>query len=81
MSGKITFDKEKVNIKAYGFEGCAFGRDTLDHSLFWQVRNDSLILINDEDTPGLVYQIKEVSDEKIRLQLMEDIFVTLEKNS
>lgn len=81
MPGKITFDNEKVNIKAYGFKGCAFSGDTLDHSLFWKVKNDTLILINDENTPGMVYQIKEVSNEQIRLQLLEDIFITLRKNS
>lgn len=81
MPGKITFEKERVNIQAYGFEGCAFGPDTLNHSLFWKISNDSLILTNDENTPGLVYQIKEASNEKIKLQLMEDIFVTLEKAS
>ena len=81
MPGKITFDATMVNIKAFGFEGCAFSIDTLDHSLSWKISNDSLILVNDEDTPGMVYQIKEASNEKIRLQLMEDIFLTLEKAS
>lgn len=81
MPGKVTFENDKINIKAYGFEGCAFSIDTLDHSLLWRVSNDSLILINDENTPGMVYQIKEASNEKIRLQLMEDIFLTLEKTS
>lgn len=79
MPGRITFDPEMVNIKAFGFEGCVFSKDTLDHSLKWAVSNDSLILINDEDTPGMVYLIKEKSDSRIRLQLMEDIFLTLEK--
>lgn len=81
MPGVVTFDPEQVNIKAYGFEGCVFSKDTLDHSLKWKVQNDSLILINDEDTPGMIYQIKEQTAERIHLQLMEDIFLTLEKNS
>jgi len=79
MPGKIVFDGDRVNIQAYGFEGCVFSKDTLDHTLNWKVRQDSLILINDEETPGMVYQIKEQSDKKIRLQLMEDIFLTLNK--
>lgn len=79
MPGEFIFDGSKVNIKAYGFEGCVFSKDTLDHVLGWKVSGDSLILINDEDTPGMVYTIKENTDEKIRLQLMEDIFLTLEK--
>ena len=79
MPGMVIFGPEMVNIKAYGFEGCVFSKDTLDHSLRWRVSNDSLILINDEDTPGMVYQIKEKTTDLIRLQLMEDIFLTLEK--
>ncbi len=79
MPGKVTFNGDQVNIKAFGFEGCVFSKDTLDHSLTWKVSNDSLILINDEDTPGMVYTIKEKTDSKIRLQLMEDIFLNLEK--
>jgi len=79
MPGKVTFDSTQVNIKAFGFEGCVFSKDTLDHTLAWKVRNDSLILINDEDTPGMVYTIKEKTESKISLQLMEDIFLELEK--
>lgn len=79
MPGKITFDANKVNIQAYGFEGCVFSKDTLDHTLSWKVSNDSLILINEENAPGMIYQIKECSDDRIKLQLMEDIFLTLSK--
>lgn len=79
MSGKVNFSGENVTIKAYGFDGCVFSKDTLNHSLQWKVSNDSLILINDEDTPGMVYQINEQSSDKVKLQLMEDIFLTLEK--
>lgn len=79
MPGKVIFSGEKVNIKAFGFEGCVFSKDTLDHSLAWKVSNDSLILVNDKDTPGMVYQIKEQTENKIRLQLMEDIFLTLDR--
>lgn len=81
MNGKITFDEHQVNIKAYGFEGCAFGVDTLDHSLFWKVKGDTLMLINSEDTPGMDYRIEEMTEDKIKLQLLEDIFLTLEKKS
>lgn len=79
MNGKVTFDEDQVNIKAYGYDKCVFSKDTLDHTLHWKVSNDSLILINDMQTPGMVYLIKEKSDEKIRLQLMDDIFLTLNK--
>ncbi|MFY0599863.1 MAG: hypothetical protein JXR03_09340 [Cyclobacteriaceae bacterium] len=79
MPGKFIFDSDSLNIKAFGFEGCVFNKDTLDHVLLWKVSGDSLILINDESTPGMVYSVKEANSSKIRLQLMEDIFLTLEK--
>lgn len=79
MNGQFTFEEDRLNIKAYGFEGCVFSQDTLDHSLSWAVSNDSLITRNDEETPGMVFLIKEKLDRKVRLQLMEDIFLTLEK--
>lgn len=79
MPGKFIFKGDSVNIKAFGFEGCVFSKDTLDHVLVWKVSGDSLILINDEDTPGMVYSIRESGEKKISLQLMDDIFLTLEK--
>lgn len=79
MPGKFIFKGDSVNIKAFGFEGCVFSKDTLDHALIWKVSGDSLILINDEETPGMVYNIKAANEEKISLQLMDDIFLTLEK--
>lgn len=79
MNGKLTFAAEKVTIEAYGHKGCAFGEDTLNHTLFWEVKNDSLILTNSEDTPGMDYRIKSKADKKIELQLLEDIYLTLER--
>lgn len=79
MTGKITFDGDSVNIKAFGYDKCVFSKDTLDHTLRWKVSHDSLILINDERTPGMVYLVKENTGDRIKLQLMEDIFLTLKK--
>ncbi|MEP4532425.1 MAG: hypothetical protein ABJ004_05015 [Cyclobacteriaceae bacterium] len=79
MPGKFIFTGDSLNIKAFGFEGCVFSKDTLDHVLVWKVSGDSLILINDQDTPGMVYSIRESGEKKIGLQLMDDIFLTLEK--
>ena len=79
MNGKFIFDGDEVNIQAYGFDGCVFSKDTLDHTLKWKISNDSLITYNDEDTPGMVYTIMDTTDNLIHLQLMEDIFLTLEK--
>ncbi len=79
MPGKVSFQGDQVTIKAFGFEGCVFSKDTLDHSLTWKVSNDSLILINDEDTPGMVYQIMNKTNSEVSLKLMDDIFLTLSK--
>jgi hypothetical protein len=79
MNGKFIFTDQKLNIKAYGFEGCVFSTDTLDHNLMWSVSNDSLVLINDDKTPGMVYQIKSMTEDKIELQLLDDIMLTLTK--
>lgn len=79
MPGYFIFTDDKVNIQAFGFPGCAFSVDTLDHTLFWKVRNDSLLLINDADTPGMAYQITESNSKRVKLQLLGDIFVNLEK--
>lgn len=79
MSGAFIFDGDEVNIKAYGFDGCVFSKDTLDHTLKWKVSHDSLITFNDEQTPGMVYLIHDTVGGTIHLQLMEDIFLTLEK--
>lgn len=79
MSGKITFDEDSVNIRAFGYDKCVFSKDTLDHTLRWKISHDSLILVNDERTPGMVYLIKEKTNDKIKLQLMDDIFLTLLK--
>lgn len=81
MPGKITFDSDSINIQAYGFDGCVFGHDTLDHTMKWKIRHDSLILINDPQTPGMIYHIREMSESKMHLQLMEDIYVLLERKS
>lgn len=77
MSGRFIFKGDRLNIKAFGFEGCVFNRDTLDHELNWKITGDSLILINEEDVPGMIYQIKSQTDKEIKLQLMEDISLTL----
>lgn len=79
MNGEFIFENKSLNIKAYGHEGCVFSTDTLDHNLMWNVKGDSLILINDDDTPGMIYTIKSSSSERIELQLLDDIMLTLTK--
>jgi len=79
MSGKLKFSSDSVSITAYGYEGCIFSEDTLEHSLDWKVRNDTLHLLNEADIYGMSYRVVSKSKGKIELQLMDDIFLTLTK--
>ena len=78
MNGNFVFTADSLTVKANGFEGCIFNTDTLEHTQSWYVSNDTLFLLNDPDLIGMTYKIKSKSNQKIELQLMEDIFVTLE---
>lgn len=80
MNGKFTFTKSgKLTIDAYGYEGCIFSNDTLSHSLNWKVKNDTLSTFNNKDQHGITYKITEQSPDKIKLQMVEDIFLHLTK--
>ncbi len=79
MNGKFTFDGEQATIAAYGYEGCIFNMDTLEHTLIWVVRSDTLELQNEPGEPGIQYKVLEQSENEIRLQLVDDIFITLTK--
>lgn len=78
MNGKFIFEETgKLTIVAYGYPKCIFSSDTLSHSLNWELKNDTLKLINENDIHGMTYQVKELQADKIKLQLMEDIFLFL----
>ena len=79
MDGNFIFSNDSLIVKANGFDGCIFNSDTLTHTQSWFVSNDTLFLINDPDQPGMIYTVKSKSETKIKLQLMNDIFVTLTK--
>ncbi len=79
MDGNFIFFNDSLIVKANGFDGCIFNSDTLTHTQSWFVSNDTLFLINDPDQPGMIYTVKSKSETKIKLQLMNDIFVTLTK--
>ncbi len=78
MRGTFTFKEDSITIVGFGYEGCIFSEDTIGHTLVWEISNDSLMLYNNSNTPGLSYKVVEASKNKIRLQL-EDIFVSLTK--
>ncbi|MEM7297656.1 MAG: hypothetical protein AAF391_05255 [Bacteroidota bacterium] len=79
MNGQFTFTDDSLTVTANGYPGCIFNIDTLSHRQSWKISGDTLFLLNDPELPGMTYQIKSFSENRIQLQLMEDIFVTLSK--
>ncbi|MEQ9466960.1 MAG: hypothetical protein RLN88_06075 [Ekhidna sp.] len=79
MNGSFVFTEDSLTVTANGYPECIFNVDTLSHTQSWYVSNDTLFLVNEPNTPGMTYRVASKSPERIRLQLMEDIFVTLTK--
>lgn len=80
MDGYFEFTEEgDVTVTAFGFPGCIFSTDTLSHSLNWKLSNDTLSLINPGDQYGMIYRVNDLQEQEVKLQLMDDIFVTLTK--
>lgn len=81
MNGSFEFiDAQKVTVTAFGFPGCIFSADTLVHTLEWTRLGDTLNLVNEGEKYGIMYKILQLSDTKMKLQLMEDIHITLTKD-
>jgi hypothetical protein len=81
MNGMITFqDDGKVEISAFGYDGCIFSDDTLKHILSWKIENSVLRLIDSGDDHGLPYTINKFSNDELHLTLLEDINLTLSRN-
>ena len=79
MNGSFNFVGEEVTVTAFGFPGCIFSTDTLSHSLNWILKNDTLSLVNEGDIYGMTYRVLDLNDKQVRLQLMDDITVTLSR--
>lgn len=81
MNGQfIIKDNGKITINANGYENCIFSTDTLSHTLNWTLAGDStLSLTNEGDEHGITYQVKEITSDKVKLQLMDDIYLHLTK--
>lgn len=77
MDGQFIFDGDSLTVKANGFPGCIFNIDTLSHTQSWYVSSDTLFLMNDPSMPGMTYKVTSKTEDRIKLQLMEDIFVSL----
>ncbi|PIB36909.1 hypothetical protein BFP72_16615 [Reichenbachiella sp. 5M10] len=78
MNGKMDLKKNgQITISAYGYDNCIFGKDTLIHSLTWEILGDTLNVKNQGDEFGMPYVILESSENKVKLQLVEDVFLFL----
>ena len=81
MDGTFIFSKDSVTVIAMGFPGCVFGVDTLSHTQEWSLSSgrDTLNLISEGGLIGISYKVNGLSDQYVELQLLEDIFISLEK--
>lgn len=81
MNGEFQFmENGKVEISAFGFEGCIFSDDTLYNILNWKLDDTVLRFIDKDDDHGLPYAINEFTNNKLHLILLEDINLTLSRN-
>jgi len=81
MNGALNFKEDgKVEISAYGFQGCIFSDDTMKNILNWQMDDSVLRFIDEGDDHGLPYKISKFGQNEIVLTLLEDINLTLSRN-
>ena len=81
MEGIIKFNSNgKVEISAFGYNGCIFSDDTLQNVLNWKIDDSVLRFIDNGDEHGLPYTITKFSDNELQLTLLEDINLTLSRN-
>ena len=73
-------DNGKVEISAFGYDGCIFSDDTLKNILNWKLDDTVLRFIDQGDDHGLPYTINKFTDTEMQLTLLEDINLTLSRN-
>ena len=80
MDGKIHFyDDGTVEISAFGYHGCIFSSDTLRNKLHWKLHDNTLRFVDNGDGQGLPYNISKLTDNEMKLTLMNDIYLTLKR--
>jgi len=78
MNGKLHFfENGKVNIVAYGYNGCIFMTDTMANEMRYELTGDTINLLGENDDFGLPYRIMEMEPGRIELLFLENIAVTL----
>ncbi len=81
MEGIIKFNSDgRVEIAAFGYEGCIFSDDTLRNTLNWKIDDSVIRFIDSGDDNGLPYTINKFTSNEMRLTLLEDINLTLSRN-
>ena len=81
MNGIINFMEDgKVEICAFGYEGCIFSDDTLKNVLNWKIDDSELRFIDSGADHGLPYTISKFTSNELQLTLLEDITLTLDRN-
>ncbi len=81
MDGIIKFNPDgKVEISAFGYDGCIFSDDTLRNTLNWKMEDSVIRFIDQGDDSGLPYNIKKLNGNEMHLTLLEDINLTLRRN-
>jgi hypothetical protein len=81
MTGLVKFmDNGKVEICAFGYDGCIFSDDTLKNTLNWKLDDTVLRFIDNGDDHGLPYTINKFTNKELHLTLLEDINLTLLRN-
>lgn len=77
MDGVFDFSEDSISVTLYGYPGCLFSHDTLSNRSRWALSGNTLSLINEDNTPGITYEIKSQESKKVEMVFLEDIFVTL----
>lgn len=80
MDGKMVFNEDGVKITVYGFDGCIFFADTVVSNLKWKIEDSVIRFIDLSDDQGLPYNIESITNQEVKLSLMEDIYITLKRN-
>lgn len=80
MSGKMIFkNRNRVILRAHGYEGCAIASDTVENQLFYKYLDNTLLLINDNKEEIFAYPLKEITPGVIHLEMNDNIHLKLTK--
>ena len=79
MKGTYDFSKDSVTAVLMGHPGCVFGVDTLTNTQAWGLKDNLLELYSQDGTVGLSFRVNKISSSSVELQLLDDIFISLQR--